>query len=189
MPTSLALNFNGIKKALEGNLNNRLVADEFERLMIHFEFASKDEKAEDKKALSAGRYIAEFDEGNNVDSKSLFKVICQLAHPAAMSIRCFRQTVKESDIYEYSKTTFTKDKGNIEKLYEEYKEAIEMILKFSLFLPILCLKVINLFEFKEIYCEYLDSCIASNIISNNAMEKINEMIKDSLNGSVDINKY
>lgn len=175
VPTGLALNYKKIMQALEGNMNRTFHAETLEKTLIHYEFASREGKDEDK-ALSANAYIKEYDECSKVDTKKLYIQLCGIVHPAAGSLTSFRKEVKVSEHISYTSTCFDKNIV-IKNIWKENEEAIKLLVKMSILLPVLCLKVLNSFEFEEIDSRYIEKCKVVGIFDKDKLKEIDKMME------------
>lgn len=174
-PFGIALNFKNIKRALEGNADRPFYAGELEKLLIHYEFASK-EKSNEKKSLSAMRYITEYDENSNVDTKKLYKQLCNIVHPADGSLKCFKKEIRVSADVAYSTICFDEN-TIIKNIWEENKASIKVLVKMSIILPLLCLKVLNELDFNDVDSRYIERCKAIQLIGVKDFEKFKTMME------------
>lgn len=175
VPFGIALNFNKIKKAVEGKADVPCYAGDLEKALIHFEFASKDKNNENK-SLSAMRYITEYDESSNVDTKNLYKQLCNIVHPADGSLKAFKREVEVSDEISYSTIYFDED-TIIKTIWNENDASIKVLVKMSILLPLLCLKVLNELEFDDTSSKYIENCKAIQLIREEDFKKFKEMME------------
>ena len=94
------------------------------------------------------RYITEYDESSNVDTKNLYKQLCNIVHPADGSLKAFKREIEVSDEISYSTIYFDED-TIIKTIWNENEASIKVLVKMSILLPLLCLKVLNELEFDD----------------------------------------
>lgn len=180
-PFDIASNFNNIKPAINGNLDQILVSEKLEETLIHFQFASKKNKScfDYNKPLPVSKYIALFDQYSDIDTKKLYSKLCEIVHPAADSISCFITTINDSENYEYTTTNTSNDSLNIENIVNTFSNAILNLLKMAINAPVVCLKVLNLFDYELVQSEYLNSCLINKLIYEDAWNEILKMVEES----------
>ncbi|XID91520.1 hypothetical protein ACF3MZ_23865 [Paenibacillaceae bacterium WGS1546] len=180
-PLDLACNFKNIKLAVNGNLNRLLQSDTLEEKLIHFQHAAKSDSSglPYNKPLYASKYIELFDQYGDVNTKELYVKLCEVVHPAKDSISCFTTTITESENFEYSITDTSLDVQNIDGIINEYSFAIINLLKMSINAPILCLRILNYFDYELVKSEYLDSCLINELVSKDVWAQVMEMVEES----------
>lgn len=179
LPTLMALNFKIINSVVRGELNKCISHEEIENKLIHFQFAKKGKKGktpEIKIALSNADYIKSFDL-ENLGIKELYSDLCELTHPAAKSVNCFTKEIKVSENYSYSVTSTETDDIVISKLINKYSNQIEHLLKTGLSLYCICLKILTLFDYEDVYSEYINRSIFDELLDKEAWNIILEMIE------------
>lgn len=179
LPTIMALNFKLINSALKGELNQRLVSEEIENKLIHFQFAKKGKKGKEpeiKIALSNTDYIKSFDL-ENMGIKQLYSDLCEVAHPAANSVNCFTKEEIVSENYSYIVTSTETDNIVISELIDKYSSQIEHLLKIGLSLYCICLKILTLFEYEDINSKYINESIFDKLLNKDSWDGILEMIE------------
>jgi len=175
VPTALAINYKKIVQAIAGNMNRIFHADELEKILIHYEFAIRERKAEHN-ALSANAYIREYDEYFKVDTKKLYAQLSGITHPAADSLMSFKKDIKISEDISVSSTCFDQDIV-IKGIWKENKASIKLLVKMSIVLPILCLKVLNSFDCEEINSQYIEDCKVLNIFDKKKLKELDKMME------------
>lgn len=177
IPTAFSLNYKNIKAALDGKLNQLFVSDEIESKLIHFQYALKDKKQpKNKQALTNTDYIKNFDlEEKGI--KKLYSELCEVTHPASKSVNCFSKEIVVSETHSYSIIDEKCDEDYIEKILETYTEQIKQLMKIDISLNGLILKVINLFEYEEVYTKDIDESIFANLINDKRWNEILEMVE------------
>lgn len=180
-PLDLASNFKNIKLAIEGNLNRIFQSDQLEEKLIHFQFASKsnDSGFTFNDSLSASKYIKLFDQESDITTKELYNYICSIVHPAEESIVSFYRNVRESEAFEYSTTDTYLDDQYIDNILNEYEKVIINLLKLSINPPVLCLKILNHFDYELVRSDYLKSCLVYNFIRDEVWDEILVKVEES----------
>ena len=177
IPTGLALNYKKIKAALDGELNCTFVSNELESKLLHFQYASKNKKQpKDKRALTNAAYIKLFDLGE-IGIKQLYSELCEITHPASRSVNCFSKEIVVSETYSYCVIDENRDVDDIEKLLKTYAEQIKQLMKMDISLNGICLKVLNLFECKDVYTKHIDESIFAKMVSDKSWNKLLEMVE------------
>jgi hypothetical protein len=178
VPTDISINFKNIKKALGGELNNFFTSGKLEDKLIHFEYASKKNNKRSAtvyESLSCTKYIEYFDRYNKLGIKKLYSVLCEIAHPASKSVSCFTSKTIVSDNYEYITTSNESDYNQVNNIIVEYSNAIRNLVKISLTLSFTCLKILNLYDFKDVKSDYIEKCKFNNLINKKGWENILKM--------------
>lgn len=122
------------------------------------------------------RYITEYDESLNVDTKNLYKQLCNIVHPADGSLKAFKREVEVSDEISYSTIYFDED-TIIKTIWNENDASIKVLVKMSILLPLLCLKVLNELEFDDTSSKYIENCKAIQLIREEDFKKFKEMME------------
>ena len=121
-------------------------------------------------------YIAEYDERSNVDTKKLYKQLCNIVHPADGSLKAFKREIEVSDEISYSTICFDED-TIIKTIWNENEASIKVLVKMSILLPLLCLKVLNELEFDDTSAKYIEKCKAIQLIREEDFQKFKEMME------------
>ncbi|EOU1139361.1 hypothetical protein C0L85_05430 [Clostridium perfringens] len=170
--TALPLNYKNINKAVRGELNELMSTEKLENDLLHFQMAKKSkENMFILKALPATKYIEYFDKFNSTKTKELYSQLCEITHPASRSITCFTEEIVVSDSYSYLQTTLINDSNQIEKIFDDYLSSIESLLKISLTIPFLILKILLKYDFDEVKSEYIERCAANELLRE-SFEKV-----------------
>lgn len=175
VPTALSLNYKNIVKCLDERMNKMFHAEELEKVLIHYEFAAK---GDEEKSLSANSYIKEYDECSGVDTKRLYSRLCEIVHPAAGSLSCFQKEVVVNENISYMTTCYNENTA-IEKICRENENCIKILVRMSIILPGLCLKILNAFHNFDIYTEYMDSKDMDRFLDKEKMKVFEEMMEQS----------
>lgn len=180
-PFDIASNFKNIELAINEEMDRLLLSDRLEETLIHFQFASKSDSSgfSYNKPLYATKYIEFFDEHGDIDTKALYSKLCEVVHPATDSISCFVEKVVESKEFEYATTNIDLDSINIELMMNEYRDVINQLLRMSISAPIVCLRVLNLFEYELVESKFLEDCLINNIIDDNKWNEILVLVRES----------
>lgn len=179
LPASLALNFKNINSALKGELNQSFVNNELESKLIHFQFAKRGKKGSDASiniAHTNVEYIKSFDL-DNIGIKELYSELCELTHPAANSVNCFTEEIVVSEFHSYSVTSTETDNDVISEIISKYWDQINILLKMGISLYCICLKLLTLFDFKNVHSEYINESIFENILNKDSWNKLLEMVE------------
>ncbi len=179
LPTSLSLNYKSINKAVRGECNQIFFSEELEDKLIHFQFAkkTKDKYNNAKKALTNAEYIDFFDMWSDVKTKELYSMLCEITHPASRSLSCFTSKVVVSESYSYATTSSSTDNEQIFEIIHDYGDEIVQLMKMSLPAPVICLKILSMYDFEDVKSEYVNECDINNIISEKSWNEILEMME------------
>ncbi|WP_242274961.1 hypothetical protein [Bacillus cereus group sp. BfR-BA-01445] len=173
-PFDIAANFKNIKLAIEGKLENPFfMADKLEESLIHFQHAKKGGKKTFfyNQALYTSEYIKNFDKYSGIKTKNLYKILCEVVHPAEDSVNCFT-TFLETGTSRYAITDLELDEQNINEVLVTYDKEISQLLKMSISPPFICLKILNLFEFESVESDYLNGCMINDLLEDDVWKKI-----------------
>lgn len=180
-PIDLACNFKNVKLAINGECGRIFVSKELEEKLIHFQHASKSDNSglPYNKSLYASKYIELFDQSADKNTKELYIKLCEVVHPTRESVSCFITMVRESEEYEYAITDTDLDDQHINNILHDYSTAILSLLKMSINAPVVCLNILNLFDYELVKSVYLESCLIYNYISNESWNEILELVEKS----------
>lgn len=180
-PLDLACNFKNVKLAVNGELNRIFVSKELEEKLIHFQHASRSDNSSlpYNKPLYASKYIELFDQHADKNTKELYIKLCEVVHPAQESVSCFVSMVRKSEEYEYAITDTGLDDQYINNILHDYSTELLVLLKMSINAPVVCLNILNLFNYELVKSEYLESCLIYNYINNESWNEILELVEKS----------
>ncbi len=99
-----------------------------------------------------------------------------IVHPAAGSLTSFKKEVKVSEDISYASTSFGED-SVIMNIWKENEASIKLLVKMSILLPALCLKVLNSFDFEGVESQYIESCKVSSIFNKDKLREIDKMME------------
>ncbi len=178
VPTSFALNFKNINKAVKGDLKQAFMSSELESKLIHYEFAkkSKEKNNSDLIALTSAEYIKQYDMHSDAPNKELYAVLCELTHPSSRSISCFTTEITVSEDYSYNMTSVEAEIKTMDEIMKKYYVNITQLMKLSLIAATISLKLISMFDFIDTKSEYINECAVNKIISSEGWQEILEMI-------------
>jgi hypothetical protein len=179
LPTAMALNFKTINSALKGQLNQLCIQGELENKLIHFQFAKKGSKRNEPEveiAFNNADYIKWFDL-ENIGVKDLYSDLCEIAHPAAASVKCFTKEEIVSEKYSYAMTSTETDNIVISELIDKYSNQIEVLLKMGLSLYCICLKILTLFNYQDVNSNYIDESVFVKILNKKSWDMFLEMME------------
>jgi hypothetical protein len=144
-----------IKLALKQELNINIVSPELEDLLIHFSHARKVEKNEktplSHHAKTTKQCLVNLIGTENGPIMDLYKLLCEITHPAAISVLTFLHTEDGQEI----ETCFNNDYKVIEYICTTYKEQVLQLFYQGTTPPILILKVLNNLENKEVFTPFI----------------------------------
>ncbi len=182
-PSDLATNFYNIKLAIKGRLDGLFLSQRLEESLIHFQFAKKVRKSDLTFDYLDAKYTMEyinfFDEYSNDKVKDLYKLLCEVVHPASSSVEYFTKNVKKDESSEYTTTDLTLDDSKIIEVLYKYRAEIEQLLKMSISVPFICLKILRLFDLDNVKSSYIDTCKYNNYIEETIWREFLEMIEKS----------
>lgn len=180
-PLDLACNYKNIKLAVNGELSRLMQSKDLEEKLIHFQYATKADRSglEYNKPLFASKYIDVFDKNSEIKTKKLYADLCEVVHPAQNSITCFKRLERESEEFEYSITDTKLDDQYIDDILINYDQEINDLLKMAIYAPVLCLRILNYFDYDLVKSEYLESCKIYNLLSKDVWHQVLEMIEKS----------
>ncbi|MED3444688.1 hypothetical protein P4483_12300 [Bacillus thuringiensis] len=182
-PFDIAANFKNIKLAIEGKLENEFfIADQLEENLIHFQHAKKGDKNTPSynQALFTSKYIKYFDKYSDIKVGNLYKILCEVVHPAEDSVNCFT-TILATENSQYAIIDLERDEQNINEVLITYDKEICRLLEMSITPSIICLKILNLFEYEAVESNYLNDCIMNNLLEDDAWKKILNLKNESFN--------
>ncbi len=166
----LACNFKNITKALNGELNCDYLAENIENYMLHFQYASKDN--EDNQPKTNKEYIKFLQQFSDYKLEGLYSILCELTHPSSKSVSCFTVYKEKNEFYSYSQILVDNMKV-ADEIIKDYEREIYFLLHISTNLPLLCLKVLNLFKVDFVYTDYIEkSTIVKQFLPLEQMEEI-----------------
>jgi len=178
--TGLAENFCNIEKSIIGKQNRFFTAGGLEEDLLHFEFASKNDKSglPNNKPLNVSTYIESIDLFGDAKIKELYSILCELSHPSSKSVTCFTSTIKDGD-NGYILTCNNLDKQRIITILQDYQNSVIYLLKLSFATPLACLKVMNLFNFEDVKSSYIQDCMFNKLIGDNGWNNFQKLIDNS----------
>lgn len=183
VPFDLSNNFYNINLAIKGELEQLFISQELEETLIHFQFAKKVRKSDKNpdylKALTTTEYINIFSPNEDKKIKDLYKLLCEVVHPASESVNLFNRTIKVDDDLEYTTTDLMSDEGKINEVISNFSNEISQLLKLSINTPFICLKILGLFSFEPVKSKYIDRCTFNTYIDSNIWAEFLRLIEHS----------
>lgn len=180
-PFNIVANFKNIKLAIEGKLEKPFFMDDtLKENLIHFQHAKKGGKNtfSYNQALHTSEYIKKFDEYSGIKTKNLYKILCEVVHPAEDSVNCFTSFL-EIENSRYAITDLELDEQNINEVLVTYDKEISQLLKMSISPPFICLKILNLFDFEAVESDYLNGCMIHDLLEDDVWKSILNLKEES----------
>lgn len=174
LPITLANNFNIINLAITGKLHNIAVSKEIEDLLIHFQYASKqnsklysDINNSIYRPKSAKSYIT----STNLSPLNLYECyskLCELTHPAADSLSVF--ITNENNLLSINTNT----EHLIDDFISSYSPPLSQLIERTFNLLLLLFKTLNYFNIEALSLKYVNNI---NCESIPAWKKISNLIE------------
>jgi hypothetical protein len=144
VPLTLAEHSHIIGKALAGQLNTLAVNGELENELIHFSHARRVRKSEgaplSHAAKPAAEYIRLFEEGIHGKLKDCYSLLCEVTHPAYLSVITYLDEVEPGERYQLTTST---DAAAIAEFCKFFADTIEMLLMVGVNGAFITLEVLN----------------------------------------------
>jgi len=153
VPATLAADFANIQRAIRGELEGALLSSELEDKLIHFACARRPAKGETvpdaHRAKSASDYNSVLESQGSKRIAELYKMLCELTHPAASSVYCFiRQLDAEREILDPGH-----DYGLIKRHCDEFRPEIVHLLQMGTNPMLLTLRTLHEFSGTGLFTE------------------------------------
>lgn len=146
VPLTLAEHSHIIRRALAGQLGTAALNADLENELIHFSHARRIKKEDDAPqshaAKPAAEYIRCFEEGIKGQLKDCYTVLCEVTHPAFLSVATYLAEIEPGRTYEL---TTASDNAAIEQFCDLFAETIEMLLLVGVNGSFVTLEVLNRF--------------------------------------------
>ncbi len=166
--SEVAMNFMNINLSLTKQMSKNFMAGKFEEDLIHFGYASKESFKKDKdpnhKPKLMRDYISDFDLPGSEMRHEFYSELCEITHPAANSVNCFSKEIIIDSRKSYLITDDTRDNELIREFCNKYNVLIEILLKLSVSIPVINLKVINLLECEDLYSPSIENSFINKYI-------------------------
>jgi hypothetical protein len=147
VPATLAADFVNIQRAIRGELQSGFLSSELEDKLIHFAYARRPAKGEVvpavHKAKNAADYNSVLEVAGSKRMAELYKVLCEVTHPAGSSVYCFIRQV-DADREELDPRH---DFGLIKRYCDDFRPEIVRLMQMGTNPMLLTLRTLH--EFKD----------------------------------------
>jgi hypothetical protein len=150
---TVADGFAYIQDAVNGVAEKAVLSPDLENMLIHFAFARRPTKGESVPpahvAKSAADYNARIERTGSKRVAEMYKVLCEVTHPAGASVYCFiRQLDRDHEMLDPNR-----DAVLIKKLADEFRPEIAHVLQMGTNPMLLALKTLHEFEGTGLFTE------------------------------------
>jgi hypothetical protein len=182
IPMSLAEFHSDLQRVFRGERNETVIiskiSKEIEDLLIHFVYAKKLDKQEQRTAPASHRALEPKDYRNAIGLpeqdrsafQQLYDDLCGYCHPTAKGLELLWTTLPTGAV----EVTDLDDRAAISGFVAKHIDAIQFAINLSVATSALCLRTMNRFDFPDIRCDAVEQW---NFDDSCAWQKIERMLK------------
>lgn len=167
IPMSFAEIHRNIQRVFRGERNRILISSEIEDRLIHFVYARKLDKQEQRTVPDSHETLDPKDYRNLIGLpekyregfRRLYDDLCGYFHPTAIGLGIFWQTLPSGAV----QVANLDDRAAITRFVAKHSDTIQFALSLSLTTSALCLRTMNQFDFPDVRCEAVEQWNFSDI--------------------------
>ena len=157
VPSTLALHSATIFKAVAGTLDEVVLSQELEQTLLHFSHARKGKKGEAildvHKAKTSRAYLEAWGKEAEDPLHRCYSELCEVTHPASDSVGAFISASATPNEFILDRG---RDAATIQLFAQRYAPVMERVFPAGFTLPLITLRVLNVFKLPEIATPEVD---------------------------------